>query len=434
MKKNRIAWLGLLTVVSLLDFAQAAPKSTPPQACKGGTGCAASSCPASITSAQATLPLDACPFEGESQSAVDVFSWNEFIALNWPATTSCTADTTKSILDIKGNNPGPVVWQTLMSSDNVFVAPGQTPAAWCTGDALSALFDKKPRPMGTASKSVSVHNLQSLAQAISQPTGVQAVGGVVTDQSQRWLRYEKLMNQIEYQAVVDNKWYQLSVLNGLPSITLPTGSLELKSSWKILAPQEIAGGRYYTTTAIVYNTPGPNPAPSPGANPVTLGLVGLHIIQKTPNQQGFFWSTFEQVDNNKIFFNPNSKAPLNTQTATQPYTELMQNGTPINAPVQIKRLNKIPADPLLNAYYQKLLAGSVFANYRLISTQWQTGGAPQGTPANVANIVIETYVQQVSSQGKTRNPATGCLACHINATAANNTTTTDHSFMFLEAQ
>ena len=112
----------------------------------------------------------------------------------------------------------------------------------------------------------------------------------------------------------------------------------------------------------------------------------------------------------------------------------MQNGTPINAPVQIKRVNKIPADPNLTSYYQKLLAGSVFANYRLISTQWQTGGAPQGTPANVANIAIETYVQQVSSQGKTRNPATGCLACHINATAANNTTTTDHSFMFLEAQ
>ena len=111
----------------------------------------------------------------------------------------------------------------------------------------------------------------------------------------------------------------------------------------------------------------------------------------------------------------------------------MQNGTPIDAPVQIKRMNKIPADPNLTSYYQKLLAGSVFANYRLISTQWQTGGAPQGTPANVANIVIETSSAGVVA-GKTKNPATGCLACHINATAANNTTTTDHSFMFLEAQ
>jgi hypothetical protein len=74
----------------------------------------------------------------------------------------------------------------------------------------------------------------------------------------------------------------------------------------------------------------------------------------------------------------------------------------------------------------------VFANYRLISTQWQTGGAPQGTPPNVANIVIETYVQTVSSGGKT--PSTGCLGCHIDAKAANNKTVTDHSFLFLEAK
>ncbi len=435
MKNNRIAvWLGLLAAVAFLDLAQAAPRSTPqPQACKGGTGCAASSCPTSITPAQATLPLDACPFEGESQFAVDVFSWNEFIALNWPATTSCAPDPTKSILGIKRGNMGPVVWQTLMSADNVFVAPGQTPANWCTGDSLTDLFAKKPRAMGQAAKSV-VHNLEALADAISQPTGVQAVGGVVTDQRGRWLRYERLMNQIEYQAIVDNKWYQASVLNQLASITLPMNSLELKSAWKILTPQEIAGGRYYTTTATVFNTPGPNPAPSPGANPVTLGLVGLHIIQKTKSQPGFFWSTFEQVDNDKVFFNPNSKAPTNTQTAQKPYKELMPNGKPVNAPVQIKRLNPLPASPQLNAYYQKLLAGSVFANYRLVSTQWQTGGAQQGTPAHVSNIIIETYVQQASNN-KGRNPSTGCLACHIDATAGNTKkTVTDHSFLFLEAQ
>src|SRR5437764_4518137 len=148
-------WLGLLAVFVLLDCAQAAPrKNAPPASCNGGTGCAGSSCPASITPAQATLPTDACPRFGEFQSGVDVFSWNEFIALNWPATSACAADTTKSILDINGTNQGPVVWQTLMTSDNVFVAPGQTPAAWCTGDALSAVFENKPRPMGTTSKSV----------------------------------------------------------------------------------------------------------------------------------------------------------------------------------------------------------------------------------------------------------------------------------------
>jgi hypothetical protein len=423
----RLALLATLAAVS--DFAAA---QTQPQSCKGGTGCAASSCPTSITPAQAVLPTAACPFAGESQAAVDVFSWNEFIALNWPATPACTADPKKSILNIKPGNQGPVVWQTQMSADDVFVAPNQAPAAWCKNSSVGALFARKPRAFAQTSKlGAKAHGVEQLAAAISQPTDPLAVGGVVTDQSGRWLRYELLMNRTEYNAITTNNWYRLSVLNAQSSITLPTGSLELKSAWKILTAPEIKSGRYYTTVATVYNTP--DGAKSPGKNPVTLGLVGLHIIQKTPQQPGFFWSTFEQVDNEKVFFNPNSSAPVNTQTAKQPYVELdPKTGKPLNAPVQIKRVNPIPADPQLNAYYQKLLAGSVFANYRLVSTQWQTGGAPQGTPPNVANTVIETYVQSVAS--KPPESSTGCLACHKNATAANGKTLTDHSFMFLQAQ
>ena len=97
-----------------------------------------------------------------------------------------------------------------------------------------------------------------------------------------------------------------------------------------------------------------------------------------------------------------------------------------------------PINPTLNTYYQGLLGNSVFRYYRLNSTQWTTGGAPQGTPANLANIVIETYVQSVSTSFDPKKPKgtqiTGCLACHLHATAANNTTVTDHSFLFLEAK
>ena len=182
---------------------------------------------------------------------------------------------------------------------------GKIPPLGAEIRSVAALFAKRPRAFGhTAQTAAAPHSLAHLASVISEPTDVTAVGGVVTDQLGRWLRYERLMNQPEYKAIVGNKWYQLSVLNTLASITLPTGSFELKSAWKILTPAEIKGGRYYTTSATVYNTPGG--AKSPGANPVTLGLVGLHIIHKTPTQSGFFWSTFEQVDNDKVFFNPNN--------------------------------------------------------------------------------------------------------------------------------
>jgi hypothetical protein len=434
-----LALLAFLTPLLIFAVVHSSPAASPaasamPPDCSQGGGCAGSTCPQSIGTAAATLPLAACPAHGESQGGADVFSWNEFIALNWPATSSCTANPGKSILDVKNGAQGPVVWQTQASSDDVFVPPGKSPAGWCQGSSLKALFNHQPRPFShTAKAAPAAHLLGGPFAEISEPTGVEAVGGVVTDQSGRWLRYERYMNQTEYGKVVPSQWYRLAVLDKLASITLPPNALELKSSWKILTPQEIAGGRYYTTVATVYNTP--TNAPSPGKNPVTLGLVGLHIIQKTPQQAGFFWSTFEQVDNDKVFFNPGSNTAVNTQTAHKPYVELNPNGSPHNLPVQIQRVNQIAANASLNAYYQKLLAGSVFANYRLISTQWQTGGAPQGVPPNVANIVIETYVQKASSPSTGKTPYTGCLACHANATAANkNKTVTDHSFLFLEAK
>jgi hypothetical protein len=432
-RPRTLAILALLTPLLIFAVVHSSPASPQPPDCGQGGGCPGSTCSQSITAASATVPASACPAHGESQGGVDVFSWNEFVAFNWPASANCTANTSKSILSVKSGAQGPVVWQTQMSADDVFVAPGQTPAAWCKGPTLAALLSNKPRPLlHTAKATPAAHLLGGPFAQISEPTGVEAVGGVVTDQSGRWLRYERLMNQTEYNRVVPTQWYRLSVLNKLSSITLPNGSIELKSAWKILTPQEIAGGRYYTTVATVYNTP--DGKPSPGKNPVTLGLVGLHIIHKTPQQSGFFWSTFEQVDNDKVFFNSTSKAPINTQTATKPYVELNPNGTPHNAPVQIQRVTKVPATPSLNAYYQSLLAGSVFANYRLISTQWQTGGAPQGVPPGVANIVIETFVQSVSSPNSGKTPYTGCLACHANARAVNNRTVTDHSFLFLEAK
>ena len=411
--------------------AQAPAAAALPKACTGGTGCPGSSCQLSITPSSALLPTAACPGGGgENQDAVDVFSWNEFVALNWPAMAGCVADPAKSILKIDSKNQGPVVWQTQASADDVFVAPGKTPSPWCGGAQVQALFAGKPHVMGHASKGpLLAHPLLGFTFG-SGPTDIKAVGGVVTDPSGRWLRYERLMDQTEYKAIVGKKWYRASVLANLQTITLPTGSLELKSAWKILTPAEISGGRYYTTTAIVYNNAKGDK--SPGPNPVTLGLVGLHIIQKTPQQQGFFWSTFEHVDNDAVFANPGSKEPVNKQTANEPYTELdPKTGKPLNPPIPMKRVTPLPVDPALNTYYQKLLAGSVFANYRLISTQWGVGVNPFGKPKNVANLVIETFVQSV----KTPAGGEGCLACHLNATANNKIkTVTDHSFLFLEAK
>src|SRR5438067_809726 len=360
MRAIRRLGIALLALVPL----SAAP-ATQPTDCSAGTGCPGSTCLTSVTSAAAKVPLAACPQHGELQGATDVFSWNEFIAFNWPASQDCTANTAKSILNVKSGADGPVVWQTQMDSDEVFVAPNLMPVRWCNGKALTSLFNHAPVPMRHTAKAVAAaHLLGGPFAKIAEPTGVEAVGGVVTDQQGRWLRYERYMNRTEYETVVPKGWFRLKVLNSLPSITLPNGSIELKAAWKILTPAEIAKGRYYTTVATVYNTPGGGT--SPGKNPVTLGLVGLHIIHKTPQQESFFWSTFEQVDNDNVFGNTTGLPP-NVQTAKKPYVELNPNGTPHNGSVNIQRVHKAPINPTLNTYYQGLLGNSVFRYYRLNS-------------------------------------------------------------------
>src|SRR5205807_10498628 len=52
---------------------------------------------------------------------------------------------------------------------------------------------------------------------------------------------------------------------------------------------------FYTIQGIVFNNSAG--AKSPGKNPVTLGLVGLHILHKAKGQGKWLWSTFEQNDN-----------------------------------------------------------------------------------------------------------------------------------------
>ncbi|XZF16113.1 hypothetical protein ACTHGU_08235 [Chitinophagaceae bacterium MMS25-I14] len=47
------------------------------------------------------------------------------------------------------------------------------------------------------------------------------------------------------------------------------------------------------------------------------------------------------------------------------------NGKPLNAPTQVTRVNPVidPAADSLNKHFQSLLKGSVWASYKLVTTQ-----------------------------------------------------------------
>jgi hypothetical protein len=432
--------------------------------------------PTQITSALATVPPE---FSGvEEQSNFDLNAWLTFVALNWPADAkTCGPDLSRTIL----NGQGARVWETYPADSDVFVQPPATPVPWCAQTpAMSAPhIASLPARLLAAARRQGVRkflyrNAKASQEVSEQFPGIEeAVGGPLTDQSGRFARYEVRLNQDEYNFLTQNNLWSLAGQNAYtqtisfpagPSAYGPTGPIEIKAAWKVLTAREIASKRFFMTKAVVYNDEKNPPTPSPGPNPVTLGLVGFHIAHKTKLQPTWIWSTFEHVDNLRpppgsvfgakaSFSNPGcppATCPPNVQTAASPYVELSQQGKPLNRPVQVVRLNPT-ADSNAARYnqaFQKLLAGSVWANYQLISSQW-VGEVPARIPqpAFLANSVQETFVQAPSppSDGPVPFPSPGynpfavgkasasCLKCHSVAQTRGGKTA-DFSFLLFQAR
>jgi hypothetical protein len=411
------------------------------------TGPSFPTAPTQVTPALAEVPEGLPPGAVVANTNFDYVSWQTFVALNWPADPKTgSPDLSKSIL----SGEGPVVWETYLADSDVFVNPGNKPAEWRGGspgmnglnqDAL--LLGKK----NGVTRFFPVHS--KIDPKVGTLSGIEQGGGPLTDKNGRFVRYEVRINKDEYNYIIENDLWNKAGQAGKTinfpegkSSYGPVGAMEIKAAWKVLGEGDDLS-RFYKVQAIVFNDE--KGSLTPGKNPVTLGLVGLHIVHKARGQGKWLWSTFEQNDNLMSFSYPAGKP--NVQTAKQPYTELDANGKPINQPVNVTRINPIenPATEM-NAGYQKLLAGSVWANYSLVATQWagNLGGLPK--PAYMANSVIETYTQGTTPPSDTPvaypapgynpfapNSSSSCMKCHSVATTAQNTNA-DFSFLLGTAQ
>jgi hypothetical protein len=409
--------------------------------------------PTEVTSALANVPEGLPPGAQVENSNFDLVSWLTFVALNWPADTgTCSADTRKTIL----SSEGPVVWETYLSNADIFVmAPSSQPLPWCpqSASALATRVAAYPAAIQELVEATGVSRVfGQISKAHSsnqQVEGIAEVGGPLTDQNGRFARYEIRTNEDEYNYLVGeglwNKKGQVGKTIEFPQGATdygPVGAIELKAAWKVLGKGDDPT-KFYTIRAIVFNDA--KGSPSPGENPVTLGLVGLHILHKTKTQSNWLWSTFEQKDNLTSFSNPGCSTqdcPPNQQTAVTPFTELDAAGNPINKPTQVTRVNPIENEATeMNTAFQKLLAGSVWENYSLVASQWtgNLGGLPK--PAFMANTVIETYTQgptpaadaPVNYPDQGYNPfiagsSSSCMKCH---SVAQTAVGTDADFSFL---
>jgi hypothetical protein len=232
---------------------------------------------------------------------------------------------------------------------------------------------------------------------------------------------------------------QSNFTNGGNTVNFPSGtangigSMEIKAAWKVMGAGDDTT-KFYRIKAIVFND-------AEGNDPsvVTLGLVGLHIIRRTPSQLNWVWSTFEQNNVGTSFYDSTSKDPINTPPAAgkEQLVELdWATKKPLHKPTQAKRINAVedPFVQAINAYYQNMLKGSVWENYHLVSTQWINFESL--TPIFLANLTLETYLQgphppsygrndpihsgQNYYQSANYNPfsdtvSASCMGCHYQA-------------------
>ncbi len=413
MTKRGVSSLGKMTVAVLLALAvHAAPAL--------GQNCGASvswfTNPSIPTEVSGGLNADNCAFHQ--------LAWQAFAALIQPMAS------------------GGVAFESWMPDYGLFPASGpptpwgQDPITPCAGDAPNARsrFVFRARVPKTADSAINPNSTQ------------QATGDPLYDQNNNIVYYEAWVNQTEYDFVASCQFYDTTCIAAAPSnVALPAGSIELKTSWRVLPGPSSS---YYTVQGLVGSS----------CTPVTLGLVGFHLVINTPDHPEFIWATFEHSSNAPncastgvtppsggwSFFNPNctqngQPCPTN-QTKVIP-TQVCRV-TPQGGGDSQNVANIQSIDQSVYSTMQKLAAVdpqkygylNTWSNYFLAGNLWTNQGQLPPSSANEkgstlnANTTMETFAQNV-------NGLTNCFSCHQESGAfqQSNSAPANFSHLFFEA-
>lgn len=226
------------------------------------------------------------------------YGWRLFVAMNWP-TRDGRPDPNRKI----GQDPGaPLVWELYVDPITVFPHPDARLAEAVKGEGKHVHFMSHKERIGSGSEVIDDPNF--ILQAASTLPLIDSYGNYAVNE----IRIDPDLAQF----IRHKKFNDRKVMEQQQSITLPNGSIELKAGWRVFPPgweqNHPVVQRYHTRPATIYVTDKQAASGKPfkieNALLGLLGLVGLHIIQKTPSQPGWIWTTFEQVDNNSIDYEP----------------------------------------------------------------------------------------------------------------------------------
>lgn len=390
--------------------------------------------------------------------AVQAHAWPLFVALNWPAPRTAAE---KGIPD-QGNviggaplpgapprslPPGPTVWQTFKDTNEIFLPGGVKPAPFDDSPVVPAPCLKG----GGGTEHRRVLHMTEKASDILQSIHEANPNVRLIAQNGKEVWYEVRVNRAYYDYVVRNGFYNRKNQKG-KTISFPAGSntgrgdgaIRVKAAW-----MEIDNPRLqpflYTSQALLYSPK------TQQCREATMGLVGLHIVQKTKTLPNWIWLTFEhsfnapdaaQLQNGGaipapptgyFFYDPKCHdCPINQPPA---------NGEKYPRPTQVVRLpptdstSNLENIETLNSAFttalRQLRPDNVWQYYRLIDVQW---GVPPGNEITcLTNATMETYIQcgrnAVMQPGQQGANVQGCMACH-----ARTQKVSDFDFQLLKAQ
>jgi len=371
----------------------------------------------SIVPHDATIPDSHKGNPTAEQIDFDTFSWNSFIALNWPSDPTYRGrpdpDPRKKIgLEDYSN----VVWETYKESYEVFVADSQgnpvRPTGWNSVpgpppgcDQNNAYATKLGKPVRVV-KNISKDGLNEFLQSVTLAP--------LIDQKGAFARYEILVNEDEFKHIMNpanpatglilpplyDSRNQTNVNFPLGQIGGPEGPIEIKAAWKLLGPYDNPN-RYHTEwIQIAWPSTSTPPIQYKCSQPILVGLVALHIAHKTKNAPQWVWSTFEQMDNYTVpagsppgskasFYNPNCRNCAANQTPTQPGAGWNGDPSVLNqgAATQVVPGDSAKVKTSCNDAALQLLRSvnpnTVWQYYRLVNTQWPQDPYCSGVPCPV---------------------------------------------------
>jgi hypothetical protein len=383
---------------------------------------AAQSCPVNPPPVidSAVPPDDVCipgGFPGNPIAFFDDYSWRTFLAMVWPAAQGQRGapDTGKQV----GAVSGPLVFETFKADWEVFQPDGHAPSDWSqfAGVPSNPCQTDVPSPGFDDLILASISKFQNLGEA-----GFGNLVGPIVAQNKTYVRYMTSFNKTEFDQILNGQWFlQKGLQNG---VTFTDGSIDVKTSWidmtNVSHPE-----RFYTRKAWLMDLA------TGRCSQTTVGLVGMHIVQKTTSRPQWIWTSFEHIDN----VPQATPANLGPTTFNDGSGQAMPPRNPISFPppvtpplvfniVRVKPINSSTVQT--NAAYHAKLKDTIWANYELVMTQWPlvaNNSTIPGTPPNTfpgssdfstsfANTTLETFDQRTIS--------TGCMACHNLVKAQHN--------------